>query len=65
MLKRKTEDRPPKAKDTVCGSHGAYFVQPQAEILFSGGLGCHAKQDRVGMGHGAAAKTGSQCFLSS
>ena len=28
VLKRKTEDRSPKAKDTVCGSDGACFVQP-------------------------------------
>ena len=46
------EDLLPKAKDTVCGSDGAYFVQPKAAILFSLGLGCHAKQDRVSLAWG-------------
>ena len=46
------EDMPPQAKDTVCGSDGAYFVQPKGDILFSVGLGCHAKQDRGSLSWG-------------
>ena len=50
------KDRPPKAKDTVCGSHGAYFLLPTAAILISGGLEGPARQDWE-LRHRAAAKT--------